>query len=255
MRYRNTDLNLFALFEALLKHRSVAAASGQLGVTPSAASHGLARLRRLLNDELFVRGPDGFQLTPKASELAPTVAQGLAMLSSALEKRGFDPAETIRVFVIAATDYTTGLVLPRLVPKLIKEAPGAHLRVFPVGRTDLVQHLDDGRVDLVLGWFDVLPDRIIRRTLLLEDETVVVRAGHPLLKGKLTRERILRYPHVVVELTGTEHTARNGFFRRQGRIAAYVDRAADHRAGHAGWRLWPGRADRFALCGRAAGAA
>jgi DNA-binding transcriptional LysR family regulator len=216
MRYRNIDLNLFALFEAMLAHRSVSAAARELGVTPSAASHGLARLRRMLGDELFVSGAGGMRPTARAMELAPDVAAGLERLGATLTARSFDPAETMRTFVLAATGYFTALILPTLARRVTQAAPGAHLKIFPLGRMDVVQQLDDGRIDAAMGWFGMLPERIGRRTLLAEHEAVVVRAGHPLLAGALTKERILAYPHVVVELTGSGPRMQNGYLEERG---------------------------------------
>jgi DNA-binding transcriptional LysR family regulator len=210
------DLNLFALFDAMLKHGSVSAASRHLGVSASAGSHGLARLRRLLADELFVPGPDGMQPTARASELAPDIQDGLSKIAAALERRTFDPAVTSRVFAIAATDYATILILPHLARRLAKQAPHAQIRIFPPNRMDMVQHLEEGRLDLALGWFETLPPRIGRKTLRMEQEAVVVRAGHPLTRGRLTKERLLSYPHVVVELSGSEQVRDDGYIDDRG---------------------------------------
>jgi DNA-binding transcriptional LysR family regulator len=216
MRYRNVDLNLFALFEALLKHRTVSAAARELGITPSAASHGLARLRKVLGDELFTHGPGGMQPTAAAMNLAPQVAEGLDRLAMALTARPFDPAETLRTVVVAASDYFTTLLLPPLARHLARNAPGVHIKIFPPGRPDILEQLDDGHIDAASGWFGMLPQRIIRQTLLSEKEAVVVRAGHPLLQGLLTKERILSYPHVVVELTGSGHRPQDGYIEERG---------------------------------------
>ena len=51
------DLNLLVLFEAVLEERHVGRAADRLNLSPSAVSHGLGRLRRLLNDPLFLERP------------------------------------------------------------------------------------------------------------------------------------------------------------------------------------------------------
>jgi DNA-binding transcriptional LysR family regulator len=70
---RRIDLNLFRVFEAILQHRSVTGASRQLGLTPSAVSHALSRLRQTRGDELFVSGDAGMEPTPRALQLAPGI--------------------------------------------------------------------------------------------------------------------------------------------------------------------------------------
>src|SRR5712672_9652 len=68
------DLNLLTLFEVILSERHVGRAALRLNLTPSAVSHGLGRLRRLLNDPLFLRTPKGVMPTARASALAEPIA-------------------------------------------------------------------------------------------------------------------------------------------------------------------------------------
>jgi len=128
----------------------------------------------------------------------------------------FVPAEADRSFRIAASDGITALVLPALLQRLVKSAPNVDLRVFPSNRIDVVRQLEAGHVDLIIGWFGRLPDGMCRRTLYQEQEAIVVRAGHPLTHGKVTKERLFEFPHAVVDLTGTEENERDGFMSEHG---------------------------------------
>ena len=225
MGLKKVDLNLFTLFDALMRHRSVSATSRELGVTPSAVSHGLARLHRLIGAELFIGGPGGMTPTPLAVELAPNVHAGLARLAQTLAERGFDPATSERSFVVSVTDLGGTVLLPELMRVLLKEAPGVRLVVFPHGRQDTAEHLDSGRLDLIIGWFQRLPRHINRHTLFDVSEAIVVRPGHPLTQGVLTRERLLSFPHVVVELTGTDAHGGDGFVDDRGiRRRVWIER-------------------------------
>jgi DNA-binding transcriptional LysR family regulator len=210
------DLNLFRVFEAILRHRSVSAASRDLRLTPSAVSHALSRLRQALNDELFVFGETGMEPTAKALHLAPAIRNGLGSIETALESNTFLPSQALRTFRLTTTDYAAVVILPKIVARLAKTAPQIDLRVFPANRIDVIRQLDDGRVDFVIGWFDDLPDRLRRTKILEEKEAIVVRAGHPLTKGILTKERLLDFPHLVVELTGSEGQAVDGFHDERG---------------------------------------
>jgi DNA-binding transcriptional LysR family regulator len=214
--YQKVDLNLFALFETLMRCRSVSAASRELGVTASAVSHGLGRLRRLLGDELFVARAQGMEPTQRALELAPDIHDGLTRLAVALEDRVFDPAETTRTFAIAAADYASTIILPHVIATVATAAPYVTIKIFPAGRRDMAQQIDEGRLHIALGWFDTMPDRFRRQTLLTEHEAVVVRDGHPLTRGEVTKPRVLGFPHVVVDLTGSEHQGLDGFIDDRG---------------------------------------
>lgn len=216
MVMRNIDLNLFRVFEAVMQHRSVMAAGRDLRLTPSAVSHALSRLRSALDDELFVFGERGMEPTARALQLAPAIRNGLESIETAIGANDFLPSQALRTFRIVATDYAACVILPRIVPRLVKDAPQIDLRVFPANRLDSIRLLDDGRIDFIIGWFDDVPDRLQRKTILEETEAIVVRAGHPLTEGPLTKERILAFPHVVVELTGTEGQAVDGFIDERG---------------------------------------
>ena len=69
------DLNLLRVFDALAEEGSVTRAGVRLGLTQSAVSHALGRLRHVLDDELFVRGPTGMRPTARALEIAPRLRQ------------------------------------------------------------------------------------------------------------------------------------------------------------------------------------
>jgi hypothetical protein len=185
---RLMDLNLFRVFDAMMLHRSVRKASQTLSVTPSAVSHALGRLRQSIGDELFISTESGMQPTRRALELASAVREGLEKLAAALAGKESVPAEAARTFRIGATDYACMVILPSLVKKLAESAPTVDLQVFPANHLDLVQQLEKGRADLVIGSFSQLPAGIRRSRLLREDEVIVVRTGHPLTRGRMTKE-------------------------------------------------------------------
>jgi DNA-binding transcriptional LysR family regulator len=208
---RTIDLNLFRVFDAVMLHRSVRKASQMLSVTPSAVSHALSRLRQSIGDELFISTESGMQPTRRALELASAVREGLEKIELALIRKDPAPAEVRRIFRIGATDYPCMVVLPSLVKRLAKSAPNVDLRVLPSNRIDLVQQLEKGQTDLVIGSFTQLPAGIRRSRLLREDEVITVRTGHPLTRGRLTKEQLLEFPRIVVEPTGTMDNPTDGF--------------------------------------------
>lgn len=242
MSLRKIDLNLFRIFEAVMAQRSITAASRELHVTPSAVSHALGRLRSVLADPLFIPSESGMEPTPRALQLAPHIRAGLERIDGALQSRQFDPQHTSRVFRIAASDYGSVTVLPKLVARLAQTAPKVDLRVFPFNRLDTVRQLDDGRIDIALSWFNELPARMCRHPIWQDEEAVIVRKGHPLAEGKLTKERLLAFPHIVVELTGSSDIP----------VAGYLDDRGVSRRVWIERLLLDLRADGETLVGRAA---
>jgi DNA-binding transcriptional LysR family regulator len=208
---RTIDLNLLRVFQALMLHRSAAAAGKELGVTSSAVSHALARLRKALNDDLFVARPSGMEPTPFAMEIAPEISAGIGRIFEALQPKDFIASKMDRTFSVATSDYLATAVVAPCIVSLAKDAPLVNFRLFPAGRLDLARCLDGGRIDLALGWFGDIPHHLKRSVIFVEEEALVVRNNHPLTEGLLTRQRLFEYPHVVVELTGSEEKSSSGF--------------------------------------------
>ena len=125
MELEEIDLNLLVVFKQLLAERSVSRAAEALGLSQPAVSNALARLRKLLGDELFLRTPAGMEPTPFAEQLAESVTYGLGMIHSALNQRStFEPAASTRSFVIGMTDIGEIYFLPQLMERLRHDAPG-----------------------------------------------------------------------------------------------------------------------------------
>jgi DNA-binding transcriptional LysR family regulator len=191
------DLNLLRVFEALLEERSVTRGAQRLGLTQSAVSHALNRLRYALGDELFVRGPDGMRATAHAGEIAPGVLLGLRQLQAALAPQAFDPATTTRRFTIEAGPYVCAVLLPEVVARLRTEAPHAQLRIRNAGST-LVETLDAGRSDLAIGGFVRAPERFQHTPLFEERMVWVIRADHPMADQPLTMDALCDLPHILI---------------------------------------------------------
>src|SRR3569623_925529 len=120
----NMDLNLLRVFDAIFEVRSVTRTAERLGLTQSAISHALGRLRQAFGDPLFVRHPTGLQPTARAIEIAPGIREGLAQLQQALAPSPFDPATANRRFRINAGAYFCALLVPELIARARKLAPG-----------------------------------------------------------------------------------------------------------------------------------
>lgn len=196
MNFSTLDLNLLRVFDAMLEERSVTQVGRRLGVTQSAVSHSLARLREVLGDELFVKTADGMVATPRARSIAPRLHAGLMQLQSSLIEDSFDPAASTQLLTLAADPYARAILLPRVIARVRALAPGIELRVKP-GFAGLTDALDAGRVDLAIARYRRIPKRFGTQLLLTERLVWAVRANHPAVKGPLTLECLAGLPHLV----------------------------------------------------------
>ncbi len=117
------DLNLMKAFDALYAERHVTRAGSRIGLSQSAMSGALTRLRELLGDELFVRTPSGMQPTPRAHDLAGPVSDALRLLRGALQADSFDPATADNTVTLAMSDYAAFVLLPPLMARLERTVP------------------------------------------------------------------------------------------------------------------------------------
>jgi DNA-binding transcriptional LysR family regulator len=205
------DLNLLRVFDVLLEERSVTRTGARLGLTQSAVSHALNRLRYMLGDELFVRGSAGMQPTPRAVEMGPQVHAALNQLQAALAPSDFDPATSER-----------GL---QLVQRLAEAAPQAELMIAELA-LNVLERMDARRVDFMVGSVLASPERFARETILTEELVWVVRAGHPAFQsGPIDLATLVSVPHVVI--------ARSlpGLIEDGGERRAFVSRASWEDAG------------------------
>jgi DNA-binding transcriptional LysR family regulator len=213
------DLNLLVLFEAVLEERHVGRAAIRLHVSPSAVSHGLGRLRRLMNDPLFLRQPKGVVPTERAKLLATPVADILDRARQVMANaEGFDPRKSVRRFVIGAPDAVTAVILPTLLAELRRDAPGIDLGVRNlVGQFEAsLRELDERSLDVALLPIENIPARFVTRTLFEDEGFVIVRrAGHPIGK-RLTLARYCAAPHVLISVSGDPHGMVDSILEKRG---------------------------------------
>ncbi|WP_394846433.1 LysR family transcriptional regulator [Pendulispora brunnea] len=199
---KTVDLNLLVSADVLLRRANLGHAAKELGITQPAASQRLARLRDLFGDPLLVRRGGRMVLTPFAEDLRAPLQRVLAEISVVVHRAPeFDPRTTERRFQIGTTDFAATLLFPPLIARLIEQAPGAAIdaRVLDTPRYDV--ELERG-LDLVLG---VLPERagILRRPLLTDGFSCLVRKGHPLAGRRPTLRRFAEFPHVMMSPAGS----------------------------------------------------
>jgi DNA-binding transcriptional LysR family regulator len=202
------DLNLLPVFEALLRHGNVTRAAADIGLTQSAMSSALGRLRRQLGDPLFVNTRAGMLPTPRALELAPSLTDALAMVRRALNGReAFDPRRTARSLRVYMTDVGETVLLPSLMRHLDQESPQLRLETAQLPAAELAVRMETGDIDLAVGYLPQLRDKIRRARLFEEHYVCMTRPDHPLGRraSGLTLKEFLSARHVLISSMGSGH--------------------------------------------------
>jgi DNA-binding transcriptional LysR family regulator len=203
-RQRRLELHLVPTLDALLTERSVTRAAAKLGVTQSAVSHGLRKLRDHFGDELLVRSPQGFVLTSRAERLADAVRRSLELLEQADEDAPFEPGEARRSFTIVMADFVALVLLTPLLERVEKEAPNVEIVVRHL-TAESERALETGAVDLLIANSRSTPAGCFRQKLAEDSWVTLLREGHPTLRGgtSIDLARFIAMRHVLVAPRGT----------------------------------------------------
>ena len=200
----DTDLNLLTALDALLAEGSVAGAARRLGLSASAMSRTLARLRAATGDPLLVRAGRSMVPTPHATQLRERVRDlaqdARAVLRPAIAS--LDLAGLKRSFTIRCNDGFVEVFAAQLVAAVTAAAPHVRLHFAPKPDKD-VRALREGLVDLEIGVLGKSGPEVRLQTLFRDQFVCAVREGHPLLgRGKITAERYAACGHVVASRRG-----------------------------------------------------
>lgn len=213
------DLNLLVSLDVLLDERSVRGAARRLGLSPSAMSHTLARLRDLLDDEVLVRAGRRMVPTQRAERLAGPVK---ALLANARAVLAPDddvlPTELSRAFRVVCTDHVATVLMPHAEALLSTEAPRVDVVLAPL-TPDTMSDLRRGIVDAAIGVFPEAPPEMRVRRLFADRFVTVCRAEHPRLHDvdDLSLEAFLDEQHMLVAPRGTPHGHVDRVLDRMGR--------------------------------------
>jgi DNA-binding transcriptional LysR family regulator len=231
------DLNLISPLAALLEERHVSHAADLAGMSQPAMSRALQRLRNTLDDELLVRTPSGYQLTPRGERVQRRLTAILPQLENLFAPESFDPAEAAEAFQLAGTDYASSVFGPAVFQRVFRASPNSTLRFRSWGDA-IFEDLDHGRVDLIF-YAASEPPPALRTEHLFDDEFVCVMAhDHRLAdQSELTLDQYLDATHVIID-TGDggqtlieERLKRLGTARKAGLTVPYHAAAAPAVAG------------------------
>ena len=211
------DLNLLSVFQEVYRERQISAAARRLGLTQSAVSNALARLRRTFGDELFVRTAHGMQPTPLAQQMAEPIGAAMAQVALALSQRSrFDPATSGRRFTLAMTDVGEVYFMPVLIERCRAIAPNVEIASSRANGLTLKDDMETGRVDLAIGAFEDVSEALYHRALFRQRFVSMFRNEHPLAKGKVDLARFVAAPHLIVDAAQSPYDRINGLLEKAG---------------------------------------
>jgi DNA-binding transcriptional LysR family regulator len=211
---RNLELTQIKLLAELLQSRSVSAAAQRIGLSQSAASHALGKLRKELGDPLFTRTAVGFQPTPYGERLGNAARESLDVLRAGLSNRPFDPHTTSRRFNLYLNDVGQIVFLSRLAAYLGTQAPQATVRSVPIPLDNPGAALSSGDVDLAIGVFNNLTTGFLQSVLFRENYVCIVRKNHPKFRTGMSLEAFTSSQHAVADATGMAHAFIDKVFER-----------------------------------------
>src|SRR5450830_1010655 len=198
------DLNLLIALDALVAEASVAAAARRLGLSASAMSRTLTRLRTVTGDPLLVRAGRRMVLTPCAEALSERTRNIVHEARSILRPSAIEPeiATLKRTFTIRANDGFVEIFGAALIDAVTSAAPFVRLRFAPKAEKSPLP-LRDGSADLEIGVLSEMGPEVRVQALFRDNFVGVVRRGHPLESDdKVSAKRYTDFGHVVASRHG-----------------------------------------------------
>ena len=197
MNFNTLDLNLLLVFDAVMRTRSVTQAGEKLGLSQSATSTSLQRLRDALGDPLFVRTPRGMEPSALAMELELPIRSTLDQLRATLQRtQSFEPATARRTLRVLMSDIAQLVHMPALVARLRRDAPGVHLENVALPLREAKEAMVNGELDLAMGFLPDLGADFHRQSLFSESWACVVSQSHPAIGDTLSAAQYLEAAHI-----------------------------------------------------------
>lgn len=203
MNPKALDVQLLLVFDALMTERHVTKAARLVGLSQSALSHALGRLRERLDDPLLVRTAKGMEPTARALELVGPIREAIRQIQAVFDSQPqFSPLQSAESFVVRIGDCNQYLLLPAILAELEVKAPNISLVVQHLSPADTIKRLDDGTMDFAISAF-LTHSKSIRSEPLMRDRMICAMASaNPSAGQRLTVGKFLALRHLRVVQDG-----------------------------------------------------
>lgn len=206
MHVDELQISQLRLLEAIGRTGVLSSAAAEAGLSQSAASHSLARLRIATGDPLFVRTRERMQPTPYGEQLCEAAHGALQLLREGVRGvRSFDAASSRRIFTLFMSEAGQIVLLPALLAFLRDAAPGVRLRVSRVPETNPGHALELGEVDLAIGHITSMTTGFHQRVLLKEEYACLACRDNARFRDGMSLEAYRSAPHAIADSSGMAH--------------------------------------------------
>ncbi|HSV44375.1 MAG TPA: LysR family transcriptional regulator, partial [Ramlibacter sp.] len=203
--------------QAIYVTRSVTLAGDRIGMTQSAASNALKRMRERFCDPLFVRTPEGMVPTPLAERLIGAIDSGLGQIAQAIDQgRQFDPLRSDRTFRVAINDIGQLVMMPRLLAAAQEQAPHVRFETVDASLADARQGMMQGQIDLAVGSWKPMGQTFYQQRLFDETFVVLMSSTSPLAAREMSADDYLSARHLGYRPSGGTDTELQNTLNRAG---------------------------------------
>ena len=217
MHTRDLDLNLLLMMDAMLREKNVSKAAQALGITQSAMSHALNRLRTYFDDPLFIKTGRLMTPTSKAESLREAVVEVMGTVRQRIQSAViFNPAAAQREFTICLTDMGELVFMPLMLSLLRKFAPQCSLRTLQVPAEQIAGLLESGEADLAIGTYRTAPEGLYKQQLFMHSFSTIAHVSNKKIRKKITLQQFEQSPQIVVTLSGRSSVSFDSIIEERG---------------------------------------
>ncbi|MFA0086588.1 LysR family transcriptional regulator [Vibrio sp. 10N.261.51.F12] len=193
------NLNLLAVFSAVMEQGSLSKAADFLDTNQSTISTAMARLSKQLGEDLYQRKGRSIEPTSFAVSLFQQIQAPISQLNSVFRSLGtFDPQQVKRQFVITSPEHLQWVLMDEFADNTPE---GITLEVYdqPSEEDKMYSDLLSQKFDLLI---DILPAKqpnLVSQKLLQNRFVVVCSQNHPRIQGHLDFEQYMKEKHALLE--------------------------------------------------------
>lgn len=203
LNIRRLDLNLLTIFDMVMVERHVTRASERLGLTQSAVSNAISRLRIHFEDPLFVKASRGVEPTPRATALWKQTHEAITQINQAAKATDFIPGQARTEFRMSLVDLSAATLLPHLFRCVSPLAPHVSITSIPHVGELIEERFARGEIDFAISAEPPRLTALESKPLWSERYVLAGRRDHPALQQPITLDDLTALPQLQVNLSGT----------------------------------------------------